>query len=695
MRSTLPALVVTAVALAGGAAARAELPDPHDYLRRVRANPHLEQTTGEFFAWHAAYAADTFLDAYEASQDPAWLAAAAAYYDDYIGKLETDPDGYKGWIGETIRRDPDLRGDALVGDAILLNPLVRFAELVKQDPALADRFGEKAEAYVALAEHIGWEKWNHRDTYHLDNGFGSYRTHDKFIDADDPTRWVERPSTVISDNLNKHYAMGTVFLRLYRITGEAKYRQRVEEIFRRNKQMWRHFPEDDRVSWNFWVPHGPYDIEGRTPKSWVAVHPNRPGYQASEVSHFVEVYDTGLVFDEADMRRLANTNRWMRQRDGWRSSDGTTDAGTLWASLARFDARIRDQHERDLRAGDSDRQRIALSYLHHVTDTLGPERRYVDDAAQVRVFEHPPEPGRNLSMTVAIPGTIELAKHEQAALATQIRAAGTLRIELLSADGEQVLGTLHEARVASDEPAFHIPRWDGVRPDTGDKQPGEYRVRWSLAGEQRHYPLHVVEGTPAEDSEPPRTLQPGQTIDLDFEHDLDPRWQLEGARVTDEQAREGSRSLRLGSRDRATFRFAGHEPLPVRITLSVYDAGHRHSGNGNGPAWGVRDAAGDLFVLRQAWRAYLNGNQHYAWVNTGENRWFTLHHTRIARREGWREWVFDFTDPDHPAITCGGEAVDTLDEDYTPNGAVGIHLLGGDPDMPAMYVDRIRITYPR
>ncbi|MEX2388219.1 MAG: hypothetical protein WD534_10085 [Phycisphaeraceae bacterium] len=687
--------VATILPLAGAAAVANDLPDPQQHLRGVMSNPNLQRTTGEFFAWHATHAAGSFLDAYEATQDPAWLAAAADYYDFYIGKLETDPDGYKGWIGDTVHRDPDIQGDALVGDAILLNPIVRFAELVKNDPALHERFGDKADAYIELAEHIGWEKWNHRGTYYVDNGLGSYHADDRYIDAEDSARWVDRPSFAISENLNKHYAMGTVFLRLYRITGEEKYRQRVEEIFSRNKQMWRYYPEGDRVSWNFWMPHGPHDVQGRTPRGWVAVHPNRPGYQATEVRHIVEVYDSGLVYDEADMRRLANTNRWMRQDDGWRSSDGATDAGTLWASLARFDSTIRDLYEERLRNGERGSDRIARAYLHHVTDKLGPERRYVDDPAQVRVFEHEPEPGRTLSMTEVIPGTIQLRRNGTAALATQTRGQGTLRIELLSADGEQVLGTLHEGTVNSDGPIFHLPRWDGTHPDTDEKQEGEYRVRWTLGDEQRHRSIRVIEGTPAEAGARQLVMQPGETITIDFEDELEDRWQLEGASVSDERAKDGSHSLRLGTRDRAVFRFGEHEALPVRITMAVYDAGHQQNGNGNGPAWGVRDAVGDIFVMRQAWRNYLNGNRHYAWVNTGENNWHSVHHVRISRSKGWREWVFDFTNPDAPAVTCDGERVDTLREAYTPAGAVAIHLMGGEGSMPAMYVDNIRIEYSR
>ena len=53
------------------------------------------------------------------------------------------------------------------------------------------------------------------------------------------------------------------------------------------------------------------------------------GHQAGEVAMFVEVYDSGLVFDQKDIERIIRTNVWMSKGDGkkpWRSADGSTGA---------------------------------------------------------------------------------------------------------------------------------------------------------------------------------------------------------------------------------------------------------------------------------------------------------------------------------------------------------------------------------
>ncbi len=688
--------VMVVAGLTASAAGAVESVDPQQHLQNVRRNPNLYRYDGEHFAWHAGSAAGGFLDAFEATGNAEWLQAAADYYDFYIEELEEDPDGNLGWIGEPVGGSETLRIDALVGDAILLREPLRFAELVLNDPELEERFGEKAREYVELAVHIGWEKWNERETYNLDQGYGSYHTPLRYICAEN-WEWVERPSRVISDNLNKHYAMGIVLLRLHRITGEEQYAQRVFEIFSRLKSMFRLLDdEDERISWNFWMPHGPYDIEGRSPTSWVAVHPNRAGYQAGEVGRIVEVYDSGLVFDEDDIRRLINTNHWMDRGDGsWRSSDGTSDAGTLWRALARFDDRIYEARLGALQDNGNDRNRIQKAYLERVHRPLGWERRYVGDETSLRIYDREPEPGRYISMNQVIPGTIELAANDRAILATQVRGSGELSISLVDADTDENLGTIHRERVDGDGARYVMPRWDGTNPDTGEKEVGEYLAEWNFRGETRRQRLSVIVGEERDDPDAPEVLQPGEELAIDFSEEPDPRrWQLEGAARSDEIARSGERSLRMGAGETARLYFGAGQDLPVRISMWVHEEGVRRpdATGGEGPRWGTITEIGDILAMRIAWRGYLAGDSSYAWTNTGENRWFNLRNARVPRQEGWNEWVFDFTDPDNPTITGGGRAANISGE-WMPEGAVGIYLRGSDTGGP-LYVDDIVIEYP-
>lgn len=685
------ALVFLSVATAFGQDAA---PDPAVYRNGLMQNGNLKTTgTGELFCWHASGGAELFLRAYDVWQDSRWLEEAAKYYDFYLAKLQKDPDGFEGWIGDPISKNgAELSTDALVGDAIMCAPLARFAEIVHNDPKLQAKFGKTAQRYQDLATRIIWEKWNHRNCYYQDAaGWGSYHTTGKLIDLK-ANKWVDTPSEMISDNLNKHYAASQVLLRLWRITGNEQFKNRVIAICGRAKTMWRYFPDEDRIVWNYWMPHGPYDLEGRAPKSWVAVHSDRPGYQEWEVSMFVEVYDSGLVFTKADFERMIRTNHWMAQGPGgWRSADGTSKAGTLWSALARFDDQIRGKFLAAHTKGGID-DKVALAYFNYVTaQAPGFKRLYLKDESKAQVVDVPLQPGRELTMTVAIPDAVEVAANSRIQFATQTSTAGKLKIELLDAAGKQVLGTLAEIDTGKDG-EYNAPLWDGTNPKTGKKDIGEYRVRWTLNNESRIAPLWVKQGT-AKVSDTLASLQSGETIALKFDKPLDDkRWTTEQCVLSSEQAHSGKQSLKISGT--ARFRFSAYDDLPVKVTMWVYDDGTKHGKNTvNGSAWGVIPAIGDKFCVAQVWRTYLDGDNSYAWVNTGENQWFNPHPGGLPRATGWVQWVFDFTDPKAIKVTGNGQSVKGLIPKFTPTGATSVYFLAGDNG--PLYIDDITIEYPK
>jgi hypothetical protein len=481
------------------------------------------------------------------------------------------------------------------------------------------------------------------------------------------------------------------------LTGKDEYRDRVEKIFGRHKQMARYFRDEDRIVWNFWMPHGEYDMPGTSPKSWVGVHSSRPGYQAGEVGMFVEVYDSGLVFEQVDLERMIRTNHWMMEH-GMKCADGTSSAGCVWGALSRFDEKIRTATEKELREKPNDKKRIELAYLENVTmKRPGWDRWYVKDPAQVKVMKIAPQDGRNVSMSVVIPSTVELVNNGRVKLATQIRANGKLTIELLDASGKDVLGMLFEKDVDAKANSYFAPRWDGTNPKTGKKDEGEYRIRWTLAGESRIEPAWVKQGTKREKTGPAE-IKAGETISMDFESPLDKRWTVQGkgAGISSEQAHGGKASLKIPSSSEAALVFGDQDDLPVRVTMWVFDENKKLGKDSvQGGGWGVRDADGNLFCVRQCWRKYLNGDGTYSWFNTGENQWFTPHPNAFPRKAGWTKWVFDFTQK--PPVVTGGEAtlaVDAAAAQFVPKGGVAIYLIGGEGKAGNTYVDDISVEYP-
>ncbi len=659
--------------------------DPAQVRRELMRNPNLHSSEGELLCWHARIGAELLLDGYEASGDARWLDEAAAWLDWWQEQgLRDDPDGWPGTIGAPVsdgrRGSGDQVHDTVVGDALLGEALLRFVTAVRADPQLAPAWGARAQAYQDLVVRMCWEKWNQRDCYVLDRlGHGSYRTHGRAIARSDWT-WIEAGQAPISDNLNKHYQMGLVLLQLWRLSGEDRYRQRVLEIFGRAKALWRLLPDDDggeRVAWNFWMPHGPGDLQGSAPRSWVGVHPQRPGYQAGEVAAFVTVYDHGLVFDERDLRLMVATNRWMLRHD-WAAADGSSKAGTLWSALARFDPELRAVHQQRLDADRSSAGRIRSALFARREQTFPDwQRRAMRPDEEPQPIDGPLQPGAQLIMVLAIPDTLRLGG-EPLRLVSRAREAGELRVELLDASGDAVLATLAIEQVEQGG-SFHGPTWDGSLPDGGQVAPGRYLLRWNLNGEQRRWPLWVEQATPEQRAAARPALARGQTLRLDFAAAPDPRWQLRQAEIDPAQLHEGQPSLRI--RGEARFDFGSPGTPPVAVTMWVWDNDAKHGrGSRNGPAWGIRGPDGNHFAIRILWRPYLDGDREYAWLNSGENQYFSPHRTRVARRAGWRRWDFDFRDPAQPIISCDGIAIPAAiwePRRFLPANAEGLLLLGG------------------
>src|SRR5688572_18722371 len=172
----------------------------------------IENAKGESFCWHARVGMNQFLDNYELTKNTEWLDAGIQYYDFLVGKMDTDPDGYKGWIGP-YGYDERFWQDSHVGDAILLTDILDFSVLVLEDKALKAKYGDKANYYVRLAAKDFVEKYDKRGTWIEDGPFGSYVGFNKFLRPGDFSQWVYDPTVSragISHPFNKQMDAGQV-----------------------------------------------------------------------------------------------------------------------------------------------------------------------------------------------------------------------------------------------------------------------------------------------------------------------------------------------------------------------------------------------------------------------------------------------------------------------------------------------------
>ena len=126
-----------------------------------------------------------------------------------------------------------------------------------------------------------------------------------------PNVWKKDTEPSIAEPFNKNNHMGVCALRLFRITGEEKWRDRAFKIFAYTKSRFQ-LVDDGGFSyyvWNYWEPFGPesVDLAKKDTRHWMNVHGGRP-YNAGEIGQMVEAYNTGVVFDKTDIERFLNTN---------------------------------------------------------------------------------------------------------------------------------------------------------------------------------------------------------------------------------------------------------------------------------------------------------------------------------------------------------------------------------------------------
>lgn len=498
-------MLVMIVLCAFFTSAKAEEMTAEAFFDQVMQNRHLQiegQVTGEGFCWHAAYSADTFVTAYEAYGDTAWLDQAVRYFDWLVGIMATAPDGYKGWIGPYIY-DKKVWCDVHVGDAILVNPMLRFAEVVLQEDALREKYGEKANGYVSLAKTHLIEKWDKRGTWREDGPYGSYASWNRYLAPGDLSQWREMDvnKSTLSLPFNKQFDMGIASLRLWRITGDVAYRERAERIFRLMKSRMRLV--DDHVVWNYWEPLGSWDVGENDLRHWVNVHPYR-NYQAGELENIVEAYHSGIVFDRVDIERMVRTNlkvMWNGDLDDpkWRNSDARGPweapppppdgwkgrAGTLWSALRDFDPTIRVLYEKRLKP-----ESVAYDHYHNVEkqESVSFDRKYVGDS-DVDVFDVSYSECADLTLVAALP--VAFAQSESITLVSKASVGGTLEIAVYDEEGNRLVGLYDNAMMGGTDgvKGLFMMSWDGTNARGKPLKTGRYLIRWTLNGAYREVPV--------------------------------------------------------------------------------------------------------------------------------------------------------------------------------------------------------------
>jgi hypothetical protein len=364
-REFLKDLALTAAALPSMSSKVLGAPDAdmtQDWLARweknilgVAGRRYCDKETGEELGWLVSPFLNGFYYGYLATRDPKWVEMLIDWTDSCIRRGIKEPDGFLGWPKSGMDAAESLYTDSLLGEAMTLRPVVLMADEILKAPALKDKFGPQAQAYLKLAEQV-FEKWDSRGCWREVPDGGLWVV--PLFGIDPKTgNWTEgyarRSTDGFSNPANKENHIARWLLAMYDVTKKPVYRERAEKWFRLVKSRMKTREGGKYCVWNYWDPAGPWDYKANgSPKHWVGVHPNG-GYYGIDVEAIVTAFEHGLVFTKDDIQRLIATNRdfmWNQQVAGakfqridggqpnlrWRNSPGT-----LWMALVPHDETLR------------------------------------------------------------------------------------------------------------------------------------------------------------------------------------------------------------------------------------------------------------------------------------------------------------------------------------------------------------------
>jgi hypothetical protein len=348
---------------AAGADEQAQpIPSTRDWLARWEKNilgdarsRYCDKEMGEELGWLVSPFLNGFYYGYLATRDTKWVEMLIDGTDSCIRRAVKEPDGYLGWPKSGMDAAESFHTDSLLGEAMLLRPVVLMAGEILKTPAIQEEFALKARTYLDLAERV-FEKWNSRGCWREVPEGGLWVVPHFGIDPN-TGQWTEgyarRATEGFSNPANKENHIAQWLVALHDMTGKPLYRERAEKWFRLMRSRMKTRQDGKYSVWNYWDPAGPWDYKtDGSLKHWVGVHPNG-GYYGIDVEAVVTAFEHGMVFTKEDIDRLIATNRdfmWNQQvaEARFRRIDGgepdprwKNSPGVLWTALVPHDDTLR------------------------------------------------------------------------------------------------------------------------------------------------------------------------------------------------------------------------------------------------------------------------------------------------------------------------------------------------------------------
>lgn len=320
-------------------------------------NRYCDKDMGEELAWHVSPFLNGCYYGYRATRDPKWVEMLVDWTDSCVRRGVKEPDGFIGWptLGGGGGNAGDFSTDSLLGEAMMLRPVVLMAEEILTTPELEEKWSGKARSYLEVAEQT-FQKWDSRDCWREVKDGGLWVVPDFGINPQ-TGKWTVgyagRKHTGFSNPDNKQNHIARWLLALHDVTQKSVYRERAGKWFQLMKSRMKARQGGKYFVWNYWEPAGPWDYKvNGAARHWIGVHPNG-GYYEIDVEGIVAAFEHGLVFRRNDLDRLIATNRdfmWNQQMEGakFRRIDGgeldprwKNSPGVLWSALVPYDITLR------------------------------------------------------------------------------------------------------------------------------------------------------------------------------------------------------------------------------------------------------------------------------------------------------------------------------------------------------------------
>jgi hypothetical protein len=280
-------------------------------------NRYCDKEMGEEIGWLMSPFLDGFYYGYMATKDPRWVDMWVDWTDSWIRRGVKEPDGCIGWpkpkaAGTDVDVLNEFNADSLLGEAMVLRPVVLLSGEILKTPALKAKYGDKATAYLRLAGET-FDKWDKRGAWRATAAGGAISVVLPFGIDPKTGKWTEEfekrnaPGSGFSHPNNKANETARWLLAMFDVTKKPVYRDRAEKWFRLLKSRIKSKDAATFRIWNYWEPAGPWDYkpDGST-KHWVGVHPNA-GYYQLDLAGIEEAYEHGLVFTKGDIDRFVAT----------------------------------------------------------------------------------------------------------------------------------------------------------------------------------------------------------------------------------------------------------------------------------------------------------------------------------------------------------------------------------------------------